>query len=115
MTTQGLCLPRRGKEPGHYQQETPPYFPSLLVLGHWGGGSRWSWAWAQVDLALWPQAKPRHQLWPPLWTLAPLSWDSCHLGTCLTLSTIPSILEAMCLGHSESGNTLNLASIFPTP
>lgn len=49
--------------------------------------------------------------------LTPLSRDSCHLGMRLTLSLIPSILEAMCLGHSESGNTPDLSPLvnFPTP
>lgn len=61
MTTQGPLPPRRGTSQVT-QQETPLRLPSLLVLSHWGGGSR-----PQVELGLslggaglWPQAKPRH-------------------------------------------------------
>ena len=119
MTTQGLCLPRRGTEPGHSAGDptTPSIFAGAQPLG-WGQQvSRWSWAWARVELACGPRQSLDTQPWPPLWTLAPLSRDSCHLGMRLTLFLIPSILEAMCLGHSESGNTPDLSPlvIFPTP
>lgn len=79
--------------------------------------SRWSWAWARVELASGPRQSLDTQPWPPLWTLVPLSWGSCQLGMPLPLSVIPGILKAVWLGHSESGNTPDLSSlaIFPTP